>query len=230
MGLNLEQISYFNLISYEYFILCIFLALVSGLVIKYIIGVKIISVVSFSLMALFIAFLYPESTLFSILFGFFILLLVYIVIRYSIIFLRNYVYHYAALLTLAIAFGQFIFILLTKGYDLLSINFTFIPRLQVFILFCSLLLVPLIDSWLSYQLRSGFKKSFRGFINTLLCAVLLGSFFSYSRFAEFVSQFYLFIIFTIIVSVVLIGRYSGFRFTEFIRFWPVIYNKNSKND
>lgn len=227
MNLDLEQITYFNLINYQYFLLCIFFVLLVGLLLKYLIGIKLISVVSFALMSIFIGFLYPESSIFSILFGALVLLIIYLSIRYLSIFIKNYVYHYSAVLTLVIISGLFIFVLLLKLYDLIIANVDLVPKYQVFILFCSIVLVPLIDSWLSHQFRNGFKKSLKIFINTLISSIFVGSLISYSKFWDFINQNQLFwvVIVCVVLSSILIGRYSNFRFTEYMRFWPIIYKK-----
>ncbi len=201
-----------------YTILIIPIVLSVGLIWRYFIGIKTMSINVFLVLTYAFAFLIPDSTLISITLGLLISIYIFFIAYYFKKLTLNLQLHYWARISVIILFvSATIFSLFFATFYLFLPNVISVIRIQPLGI---ILLLSLTEIFASQQIQKGIKTARSLFINTLLVSVCVAFLISLDGVQKFVLSNPIISVLFIILSL-LIGRYSGMRLTEYLRFWSV---------
>lgn len=189
-----------------------------GLIWRYFIGIKTMSINVFLVLTYAFAFLIPDSTVMSIILGVLISIYTFFIAYYLKKLTLNLQLHYWARISVVILLvSATIFSLFFATYYLFLQNLVGSIRIQPLGI---ILLLSLTEIFASQQIQKGIKTARSLFINTLLVSISGAFLISLDGVQKFVLSNPIISIVFIILSL-LIGRYSGMRLTEYLRFWSV---------
>ena len=200
-----------------------------SLLARYILGARSFNIGMYVILFFFIVMTFPSFDIpfLNVLLGFVVLTIMYLLTYNFSHWIRKFVFHYMAMLATLIFFLEtLLLVFLNYYYNYFFQGMEtriFIPN----ILFSSIVLVPIVENFLNNQVLNGFKKSFRLFIYTTTMSSLSSVIVLSDFFQGLVENYSPFLLVSGVLLMVLVGRYTGFRLTEYVRFWPIISKKIS---
>lgn len=233
----MQEIS-FSFINYSglspqiiYFLLVAPIIVAVGTFGRHLIGLKLMSINVLLSLVYVLAFIVPDNTMASIILGLVLSVFIYFCSYYVKKLSINAGMHYFARISFVIA----VIALISLGVLAVSVYFLNLQSHMDFAKvnpFAVVLLVALSEFFSSNQIQKGIKISRMLFINTLALGVGTAFLVSLYSFQRFLLDYPVIILF-VIISLFFIGKYSGMRLNEVLRFSSISTNNNSsetKND